>query len=202
MTTQTSPTRFRLDDVRVDWPNIFKPEQFNGQGKYRCGATLIVPPSHPQYKQVCTAVETAATEKFKNKAQAVLKANRWPNPGPKDAVCFRDGDLKTKESDGYEGNFYLSANCQGGDTEADAARPAVYDAQRNKITEARDNPIYRGCYVNAVVEFYGDSRYGDGVFCKLVGIQFRRNGDAFGSAPARDDDFEPVSEGAGADDFV
>lgn len=206
MTTNTSnPTRFRIDGVRCDWPVLFKGEQFNGEGKYRCGVTLIVPPDHPQYKQCVAGVEAAAAEKYKDKAKAkaVLKANRWPNPGPKDSICFKDGDLKVKNPDGYEGNFYLSANCQGGDTEADAVKPTVYDAQLNKIKDAADNPIYRGCYVNALVEFYGmNTKGGDQINCKLVGIQFAKNGDAFGSAPARDDDFEPVSEGASADDFV
>lgn len=202
MTTETSTTRFRIDGVRCDWPNLFKGEQFNGTGKFRCGTRLIVPKDHKQFSQIKAAIEQAAADKFKAKAQAVLKANRWPEPGPKDAICFKDSSLDTKAPEGYEGTFYLSANCQGGDTEAECTKPTVYDAQRNKIKDARDNPIYRGCYVNALVEFYADNRFGDGVFCKLVGIQFAKNGDAFGSAPARDDDFEPVEEGAGADDFV
>ena len=85
--------------------------------------------------------------------------------------------------------------------EPECEKPTVYDGFRNKVTEASKNPIYRGCYVNAVVEFYGDDRYSAGVFCKLVGIQFRKDGDAFGSAPARADDFDVV-EGAEAEDFA
>ena len=197
----TSPTRFRLDNVRADWPNLFKGEQFNGEGKFRCGITLLVPTDHPQFKQVQEAIEYAAAEKWKTKAAGVLKANRWPNPGKKDSICFRDGDLKS-DSDGYAGTFYLSANCQGGDTEADCAKPTVYTADRQKVTNANESPIYRGCYVNAMVEIYADSRFGDGVFCKLVAVQFRKDGDAFGSAPAKADDFEDVSEGADADDIA
>lgn len=197
MTTTTVETRFRLDNVRVDWPELFKGKQFNGEGKYRCGAQLIVPNDHPQFKQIEAAIEEAAKLKWKDKAAATLKAAR-----AKDNVAFRDGDLKTKAPEGYEGAHYLSANCKGGDTEAECDKPTVYDAQRNKVTNPADNPIYRGCYVNAVVEIYADDRYGAGVFAKLVGIQFRRNGDAFGSAPARADDFEDVAEGADADDMI
>lgn len=197
MSNNTTSTRFRLDNVRVDWPNLFKGEQFQGTGKYRCGAALIIDGAHPQLPQVNAAIQHAAAEKWKDKATALLKAAR-----AKDNICLRDGDLKTKAPEGYQGNWVLSANCKGGDTEAEAEKPTVYDAQRVKVTDASQNPIYRGCYVNALVEFYADSRFGDGVFCKLVGIQFRKDGDAFGSAPARDDDFEDVTEGADAGDFV
>lgn len=197
MTTTNNDLRFRIDDVRCDWPELFKGKQFNGEGKFRCGAQLIVGPKHPQFKAIENAIEAAAANKWKEKAAATLKAAR-----AKDNVCFRDGDLKTKAPEGYAGNFVLSANCQGGDTEAECVKPTVYNGKREKVTDPQDNPIYRGCYVNAVVEIYADDRFGAGVFCKLVGIQFRRDGDAFGSAPARADDFEDMAEGADAADMV
>lgn len=196
--TETTNLRFRIDNARVDWPELFVGKQFKaGEGKYRCGAQLIVGPDHPQYKQINAAVDEAAKTKWKDKATAMLKACR-----AKDNVCFRDGDLKVKAPDGYAGNWVLSSNCKGGDTEAECEKPKVYDGFRNLVTDAAKNPIYRGCYVNAVVEFYGDDRYDAGVFCKLVGIQFRKDGDAFGSAPARPDDFEEMTDGANAADMV
>ena len=191
-----NPLRFRLDDVRVAFPVLFKAEQFNGEGKFRCGATLLLGPDHPQLKQVEAAIEQAAREKWKDKAPAILKAAR-----AKDKVALRDGDTKPKY-DGFAGNWFVSANCRGGDTEAEAGKPKVYDANRNEVTDPAKNPIYSGCYVNAVVEFYADSRYGDGVFCTLAGIQFRRDGDAFGGAPAKADDFEAMDSGAMADDLA
>lgn len=193
----TTNLRFRIDNARVDWPELFVGKQFNGEGKFRCGAQLIIPPNHPQFAQINAAIEEAAKVKWKDKAPAMMKAIR-----AKDGVCLRDGDLKVKAPDGYAGNWVLSANCKGGDTEAECDKPTVYDQYRNKVTEASKNPIYRGCYVNAVVEFYADDRYSAGVFCKLVGIQFRKDGDAFGSAPARADDFEEMTEGADAADMI
>lgn len=191
MTDQTQ-LRFRLDNVRADWPELFVPKQFNGEGKFRCGIQLILPPDHPQFKQVEGAIIEAANTKWKDKAGAILKAAK-----AKDNICMRDGDLKAAKSDGYAGMYYISANCKGGDTPEQADRPAVYDAARNKVTDPSKNPVYRGCYVNAVVEVYADDRFGAGVFCKLVGVQFAKDGDAFGSAPARADDFEDMTEGAG-----
>jgi Protein of unknown function (DUF2815) len=181
-------TRFRLDNVRVDYPEIFVGKQFNGEGKFRCGAQLLVRGDHPQFAQVNAAIQEAAQGKFKDKAPAMLKAAR-----AKDNVAFRDAANKAKAPAGYEGCWILSANCKGGDTEAEAVKPTVLNAARQVITDAKQNPIYRGCYVNAVVEVYADDRYSVGVFCKLVGIQFRADGEAFGSAPARADDFEDMA---------
>jgi hypothetical protein len=189
-------TRFRIDNVRVDWNNLFKGEQYQGTGSYRCGATLIIPPDHPQFKQVEDATLEAATIKWKDKAAARLKAAR-----AKDNVALRDGDIKGAKSEGYEGNFYISAACKGAEVEAECEKPTVYTRDRVKVTNPADNPIYRGCYVNALVEFYAMDQYGDQVNCKLVGIQFAKDGDAFGSAPARPDDFDVV-EGAEASDFA
>lgn len=195
MSTQTE-TRFRLNNVRVAFPTLFKAEQFQGEGKFRCGVSLLLAPDHPQYKQVQKAIEAAAAAKWKDKAPAILKAAK-----AKDKIALRDGDLKPKY-DGFAGNFYLSANCPGGDTEEEATKPTVYTADKVKITKASENPIYAGCYANALIEFYADSRFGDGVFCTLVGIQFHKDGDAFGAAPAREDDFDDVSEGSTADDLA
>jgi hypothetical protein len=193
----TSNLRFRLDNVRASFPVLFKGEQFNGEGKFRCGVSLIIPPDHPQLARVNAGLQEAAALKWKDKAAATMKAVK-----AKDKLCLRDGDLKAKY-DGYEGNLILSANCQGGDTEAECAKPQVYDTNTVLVTEAGKNPIYSGCYVNALVEFYADSRFGDGVFAKLVGIQFDHDGDAFGSAKAQSSDFEKkATEGADAAEFA
>lgn len=195
--TTTTNTRFRLDHVRASFPVLFKGEQFQGTGSFRCGTSLIVPPDHPQVKRINAGIEEAAALKWKDKAAVTLKGAR-----AKDKVCLRDGDLKAKY-DGYEGNLILSANCQGGETEAECVKPQVYDQKTQLVIEAGKNPIYSGCYVNALIEIYADSRFGDGVFCKLVGIQFDDDGDAFGSAKAQASDFEAkVTEGADASEFA
>lgn len=191
-----SNLRFRINGARASFPVLFKGEQFQATGKFRCGTSLIIAPDHPQMKRILAGIEEAATAKWKDKAASTMKGVR-----AKDKVCLRDGDLKAKY-DGYEGNMILSANCQGGDTEGECIKPQVYDQQRVAITDPAKNPVYSGCYVNAVVEFYADSRYGDGVFCKLVGIQFDHDGDAFGSAKANANDFEDVTAGADAEEFA
>lgn len=192
----SSNLRFLLKNVRASFPVLFKGEQYQGTGNYRCGVSLLVPPDHPQVKQINAGIDEAATLKWKDKAAVTVKAAK-----AKDKICLRDGDLKAKY-DGYEGNLVLSANCQGGETEPECVKPQVFTADRVEVTDSAKNPIYSGCYVNALVEIYADSRFGDGVFAKLVGIQFDHDGDAFGTAKAKADDFEAVSNGATADEFA
>lgn len=192
----TNPTRFRIDDVRADWPVLFKGEQYKGAGKYRCGIKLVIEPTHPQFKQITAAIEAAAQAKWKDKWQAQLKIAK-----SKDNVCLRDGDLQAKAPEGYAGNWVLSANCAGGDTEAECVKPQIFDKNRVEVTDPSKNPVYRGCYVNALVEFYGDDRHDTGVHCKLVGVQFWRDGDAFGSPKARADDFMAATDGSDAGDI-
>ena len=191
-----STTRFLLKNVRIAFPKLFKAEQYEGQGSFRCGAALILPPNHPQIKQIEKVIEDAAAAKWKDKATTRLAGAR-----KKQKVALFDGDDKAKY-DGFPGNQYISANCRGGETEEDAEKPTVFTADKVKVTKAHESPIYAGCYVNALVEWYADDRYGDGVFCRLVGVQFFKDGDAFGSAPASEDDFEDVSDGATADDLA
>lgn len=202
MTTTANPLRFRLNNVRASFPVLFKGEQYMGKGNYRCGTSLIIPPDHPQYKQVLAAIDAAAEAKWKDKAAAQLKVAR-----SKDKICLRDGDLKSKY-DGYAGNWILSANCQGGETEAECAKPVVYSqfadpaTGRPTVVTQAQNKIYSGCYVNAVVEFYGDSRFDTAVNCSLSGIQFHADGDAFGSVRASPDEFEGTTVGADAEEFA
>lgn len=191
-----SNTRFLLKNVRASFPVLFKGEQFEGKGSFRCGTTLLLAPDHPQVAQLNAGIEEVAAVKWKEKAASSLKTAK-----AKDKLFLRDGDLKAKY-DGYEGNLTVSANCQGGDTEGECVKPQVFNAQRVEVTESGKNPIYSGCYVNALIEIYADTRFGEAVNCKLVGIQFDHDGDAFGTAKAKADDFDAVSNGATADEFA
>lgn len=203
MTTTTtpaaSPLKIRLDNVRIAFPKLYLGDQVNGEGQFRCGAQLIITPDHPQLATVRTLMDGALKAKWKDKWEAHKK-----NAIAKGKLCLQDGDLKAKW-EGFAGNFTLSANCPNpagfGDTAENCKKPKVYDAQRN-LVEKDTGLIYSGCYVNALVEFYAHDRFGDGVFCSLLGVQFAKDGDAFAGSSARADDFESASEGADAGEFV
>ena len=60
-----------------------------------------------------------------------------------------------------------------------------------------DNRIYSGCYVNASVElWYQKNAYGKRVNANLLGIQFFKDGEAFGEGgtTASGDDFDAFDD--------
>ena len=83
------------------------------------------------------------------------------------------------------------------------APPTVIDRDRSPLSRTSGRP-YAGCYVNASLEFWAqDNQWGKRINCTLRGVQFYRDGDSFSAGrPADSDEFEDVTEGAGADDFA
>lgn len=189
---QTQPIgRILLKNVRLAFPNLFEPTTVAGEGKPRYSATLLIPADHPQLKEIKAAQDAIATAKWGAKAAAIVKGL-----DKQDKLALHDGDTKSKY-DGFPGNFFISAAAQ------ENAAPTVIDRDRSPLS-ARSGRPYAGCFVNASIELWAqDNNYGQRVNAQLRGIQFYADGDSFSAGrPADADEFEEVTEGAGADDFA
>ena len=183
-------TRVMLHNVRLAFPVLDEPEQFQGSGKPRYSAVLLVEPGSENDKKIRAAMHTAAGEQWgADKAEAAVKSVIATNK-----CAYRDG--ATKDYDGFEGMWALSAHSQAG------APPSLLDGRKNHLPR-NTGMIYAGCYVNASVEFWTMDKkkgYGNQINCQLRGVQFSKDGDAFTAArPAGSDEFDVV-EGAAADD--
>lgn len=174
-----------LKNVRLAFPVLFKPEAFSGEGDAVYSASVIFPPDGENTKIIRQAIEAAAKEKWADKAPAVLKSL---NAGGK--TCLHDGN--DKEYDGFQGNLFVSGRSK--------TRPTVLNRDKTPITES-DGVLYAGCYVNALFDVWAqDNAFGKRVNATLKGVQFVRDGDAFGgSAPASADDFPDELEDDSAD---
>jgi hypothetical protein len=183
--------KVHLKNVRLAFPRLFEPEAFEGTATYRRGALFIIRGDDTeQLEMVRKAIQAAAAEK-------------WPDPAKrsailamlerKDALCLHDGVMKAGY-DGFEGNFYVSANGASGKTPETAGPVTVIDQFRNPLTAASGKP-YAGCYVNAIIDIYAqDNSYGQRVNAALKGVQFWADGDAFGGGkPADADEFEALA---------
>ena len=181
--------KLKLSNVRLAFPVLFEARTVNGEGKPAFSASFLLSPEDPQVKTLTAAIDQVAKEKWGAKADAMLKQMR-----AQDKVCLHDGDLKSNY-DGFEGSLYVSARS--------ATRPLVIDRDKSPLTEADGRP-YAGCYVNCSIELWPqDNNYGKRVNASLRGVQFYRDGDAFaGGAPASQDEFEDVAEGADASSLV
>jgi hypothetical protein len=189
---QTQPIgRILLKNVRLAFPNLFEPTTVAGEGKPRYSASLLIPADHPQLAEIKAAQLAIATAKWGAKAAAIVKGLE-----KQDKLALHDGDVKSKY-DGFPGNFFIAAAAQ------ENAAPTVIDRDRSPLS-ARSGRPYAGCFVNASIELWAqDNNYGQRVNAQLRGIQFYADGDSFSAGrPADADEFEEVTEGAGADDFA
>jgi hypothetical protein len=176
-TTPVSPAgRVMLRNVRLAFPNLFEPSAY-GEGDPAYSATLIMDPA--QAEAVDKVINAVAREKWGAKADAQLKALRAAGK-----VALRDGDEKA-DYDGFEGMMFIAARSK--------TRPTVVDGQRQPLAQS-DGRIYAGCYVNASLEVWAqDNAYGKRVNCTLRGVQFVRDGEAFGGGrPAAADEFDEI----------
>jgi hypothetical protein len=166
--------KLKLQNVRLSFPAIFRKAVFNGvETKYE--ATFLMPKGSPQHKQTQDAIDAFLAEKFQGKTPKGLKV-----------TCFTDGD--DKDYDGYEGQMAL----KGGSTK----RLLVIDRDKTPLTE-EDGRIYAGCYVNAIIEFwYSDHPLGGKqILGNLFGVQFAKDGDAFGdNKGVTYDDFDELDD--------
>ena len=102
-------------------------------------------------------------------------------------LVLQDGDLKAQYA-GYPGNLFFNARS--------ATRPTVVDRNKAQLTEADGKP-YAGAYVNALIELWAqDNQFGKRINASLRGVQFVRDGDAFGggAAPASEEDFPDLGD--------
>lgn len=176
----------KLKNVRLSFPDLFVAKAFK-DGDPTFGATFLIPKNSPLHKEVEKAIMEAATLKFGAKAAKIVEGIR-NNPNK---FCYQDGD--TKDYDGYEGHMALRAKR--------ASRPMVLDRDKTPLTSADGKP-YAGCYVDATVEIFAYTNTGNGISAQLRGVQFRKDGDAFGGgSPVSEDEFDDLGEGADAEDY-
>jgi len=169
-----------LKNVRLSFPDLFKAVEFQkGDGKPRYNATFLIEKGSENDKLVRQAIDDAAKETYGAKAAAMVKQF----DGNPNKFAYLDGDKK--EYDGYAGMMYLSCHSK--------TRPTVLDKDKTPLTE-QDGKPYAGCYVNALVDVYAQQGEFTGIRAAVKGVQFVKDGDAFGGgAPASPDAFEDLS---------
>jgi len=170
--------KHKLKNVRLSFPNLFQKAVFNG-AETKFEATFLL--DKEQHAEVIAAIEKDMAGRIKTE----LKGAKLPS----DRKCLKDGD--ESEYDGYAGCMSFKAGNQ--------KRPLVIDRDKSPITED-DEKMYAGCYVNASVELWvQNNQYGKRINANLLGVQFVKDGEAFGGKgeSADVDDFDDM----GDDDF-
>jgi hypothetical protein len=165
-----------LQNVRLSFPDLFKPRAFQPGMPEKYKATFLVPKADKrQIKIVEDAILEEAKLKWPKNAEKMIASIR----GNANKFNWQDGE--TKDYDGYEGMMSLAAGS--------LTRPLVIDRDKSPLT-SEDGKPYAGCYVNAKVDIFAyDSNGNKGVSAKLLVVQFVKDGESFGGGkpPSADD---------------
>lgn len=176
-----------IQNARLAFPSLFVADEKFG----KFGGQFLIEPENKGNAKMEDAIEQVAKEKWGAKADATLKSIRAKNN-----ICMYAGELKG-DYDGFEGMLAISAN--------NNKRPILMARDKTPVAES-DGVIYAGCYVNVILDVWAqDNEYGKRVNAKVLGVQFFKDGDSFGSgASVSDDDFDDLSteDEDEADDFV
>jgi len=176
-------SKITLQNVRLSFPSLFRKAVFGGDETKFEGTFLLDKTTHANaIKLIEAGIKAINADKHKGKALAA------------DKVCLKDGD--TIEYDGYAGNMSIKASS--------TKRPMVIGKDKTPLTEDDGKP-YAGCYVNAVVELWGQkNQFGERVNANLLAVQFAKDGEPFGDGvTASIDDFDNIeTESSDLDDFI
>lgn len=184
--------KVKVSNVRLAFPALFDAKTVGGEGDPRFSAAFVIEPGTENAKTLKAAVEAVAKEKWKDKAQGVLKELRSKGRiGYREEPLSKDGEVY----DGFEDMHSLNAS--------NKARPLIIDRDKTPLT-AQDGKPYAGCYVNATLDCWAmDNNFGKRVNFTLTGVQFVRDGDSFGGGSrASEDDFDDLADGAEAGDLA
>ena len=163
-------SKVKIASARLSFPSLFHTASFGGEstGKYEATAILDKKEHAAEIASIQKAIDALAKEAFKGK-----------RPGD-DKICLKDGDDMGRPE--YEGKMTIKASTK--------KRPLVINRDKSPITED-DNVIYAGCYCNFIMTLWAqDNQYGKRINAQLDGVQFVRDGDAFGDAGVSVDAFD------------
>lgn len=190
--------KIMIQNVRLAFPQLWEPQQVNGEGKPAHSASLLTPAADPDVfltvdgkqvkKKLSACMKEVAKAKWGAKADAI-----YTQLQKTDKLAIHDGDAKAEYA-GFPGNHFISARNE--------TRPTVLDRDKSPLT-ASDGRPYAGCYVHASLELWAqDNKFGKRINASLRGIQFYKDGEAFSGGGAADaDEFEDIADGADAEDL-
>lgn len=180
--------KVKLNDVRLSFPNLFRAKEFKpGDGKPRYDATFLIEPGSENDKRIRAAIAEAGVETWGAKAEKTLRNLESQT----NKYAYQDGDMK--DYDGYAGLWYLACHSKVRPLVIDR-RPKLPDGSPNLLTEEDGKP-YAGCYVNATVDIYAQKGENPGLRASFSGVQFVRDGDAFGGgSAAKADEFDDLGD--------
>lgn len=163
MSTQTTRSIIKLENVRLSFPSLFRERKFaptDAKGSYSATFILDKKSNAKELGELKRAVDNLVREALKGKHPGAQK------------ICVRDGSEKADTAGYGDGVMFVNARTD--------KRPQVVARDLSPLTEDDDKPL-AGDYVNATIELWAqDNQYGKRINAKLRAVQFVKTGERFG----------------------
>ena len=201
LTTEKIKVWGRASFVRLDKPKAFQEGQ---DPRWEC--TFLLDPADAKGLESIKLVlkEAVALSKaawdivpleLQKLVHQFVPGQKAPDPKTKvDGIemAFYDGD--TRDYDGYAGKFVIPSHNS-------KLKPAVANARGVSVDPGEDQFPYSGAYVVGSITLWAqDNKYGKRIGVNLRGVQFWKDGEAFGQGDiAAEDEFEALPETASDD---
>ena len=171
-------SKIKMQAVRLSFPSLFNTAKFGGEDTGKYEATFVL--DKVEHAEVIAGIKAQIERLMKEELKSKV---------PSDKLCLKDGDEMGRPE--FEGKYTIKASTK--------KRPLVINRDKSPITES-DNVIYAGCYVNAIVSLWPqDNKFGKRINAQLDGVQFCRDGEAFGDGAVSVDEFDAF--GGSDEDF-
>ena len=174
-----------ISNGRLSFPHITEPQKQvspeTGKERISYNCELILAPNDPGFAQFMVKVSEMAGIKWKEYSQQVLQMVN----ADRKLRCYGSGNEKINKKtfvpyDGYKDAVYITC---GRDTPPQIiqADGKPIDPANTGAYQALTRAMYGGCYVHAAVKpWLQENKFGRGVRCDLVALQFAKDGEAFG----------------------
>lgn len=194
-----------LKDVRISYPHLINKQKASDDAKPKFSASFLIDPSTKAGKRNVALIEAALDAACMAEFKKPFDKMKFKE----DRCCYFEGDEAFDSNgdvkDGYAGMMVIKASNQSRvDLRFRNKDKVQVEKQSDGTYEAEDDPIYGGCYVEAILRVYGTKKGGSpGVFASLELVRFFKDGDRFGSPPVDDsvlDDLDDEDEDDGDGD--
>lgn len=162
-------SKIKMQAVRLSFPSLFNTAKFGGEDTGKYEATFVL--DKVEHAEVIAGIKAQIDRLMKEELKSKV---------PSDKLCLKDGDEMGRPE--FEGKYTIKASTK--------KRPLVINRDKSPITES-DNVIYAGCYVNAIVSLWPqDNKFGKRINAQLDGVQFNKDGEAFGDGAVSVNEFD------------
>jgi hypothetical protein len=190
------PRTIVIKGARLSFPHLFEPqEQENDDGSTRrtFNCVLMIPKEdNPHLDQTLKLIKAGSREA---KTKAWGDEKNWPKI-PMSMTCFKDGDNDdhfTTPRDEYAGHYILSASTPAKYPPRVITNRKGSDNKWIDAEEGRKGAPYAGCYVNGIIEMYGQKKdpkrkMPNRINASFSTIQFLKDGEPFANRGGDPDD--------------